>query len=135
MPINSLIGTGFEGFWLGPRVEALWQKYWWHPNQAHNGYIETYLNLGWIGLALMAQMMVSGLLKSLAWLRANDPMGPIRFALLSGIAVYNYTDATFKGVHLLFFTFFLFSLSLVPIRLFRPADLGALDPPITTPEV
>ena len=29
-------------------------------NQAHNGYIEIYLNLGWIGLALLGAIIVGG---------------------------------------------------------------------------
>src|SRR6266850_1226315 len=45
---NPLFGTGFESFWLGPRLERIWSVIWWHPNEAHNGYIEVYLNLGWI---------------------------------------------------------------------------------------
>lgn len=134
VPINPIIGTGFESFWLGPRIEALWQKYWWRPNQAHNGYIETYLNLGMIGLALMVAMMISSLMKSLAWLRMNDPIGPIRFALLVGIAIYNYTDASFKAVHILFFTFFLLSISLVPARALSGASAVPMKPvPAGTP--
>src|SRR5262245_12945831 len=31
---------------------ALWAKWWRQPNQAHNGYIETYLNLGPAGVFL-----------------------------------------------------------------------------------
>ena len=54
MPVDPLFGTGFESFWLGERVEAFWRTYWWHPNQAHNGYLEIFLNLGWMGLALLA---------------------------------------------------------------------------------
>ena len=43
---NPVIGTGFESFWLGERLQKLWAEHWWHPNEAHNGYLETYLNLG-----------------------------------------------------------------------------------------
>lgn len=118
IPNNSILGTGFESFWLGPRVDLLWGKYWWRPNQAHNGYLETYINLGAIGVGLMVAMMVAGLAKVLAWLAADDPFGPVRFALLLTIAIYNYTDATFKAVHILFFTFFLITISLVPARTF-----------------
>jgi exopolysaccharide production protein ExoQ len=130
MPNNVLLGTGFESFWLGPRVELLWEKYWWRPNQAHNGYLETYINLGAIGVGLLVLMMVASLSKAVAWLAASDPFGPLRFALVLTIAIYNYTDATFKAVHILFFTFFLVSLSVVPARAFG----GVTDtPPDTSP--
>ena len=29
-------------------------------NQAHNGYIEIYLNLGWVGLTLLGAMVIAG---------------------------------------------------------------------------
>ena len=50
MKTDPLIGTGFESFWLGKRLETMWEKHWWQPNQAHNGYIETYINMGFLGL-------------------------------------------------------------------------------------
>ena len=34
--------SGWVNVW-----RQMWAKYWWKPNQAHNGYIETYLNLGY----------------------------------------------------------------------------------------
>src|SRR5260370_24790907 len=43
---NPMLGTGFESFWLGKRLEKIWSLYWWHPNEAHNGYLEVFLNLG-----------------------------------------------------------------------------------------
>src|SRR5262249_14680716 len=40
MQPNMLFGAGFENFWMGDRLETLWGRHWWHPIQAHNGYIE-----------------------------------------------------------------------------------------------
>jgi hypothetical protein len=98
MPNNLLFGTGFESFWLGPRVEQLWQKYWWHPNQAHNGYIETYINLGAVGVTLLLLMIASGFFCSPATPCENeDPFGPVRFALIVTIIIFNYTDANLQG--------------------------------------
>lgn len=107
MPNNVLLGAGFESFWLGPRLELLWERYWWRPNQAHNGYIETYVNLGAVGLGLLIVMMVAGLARSLRQLEQGDPFAPVRFAVIVAIAIFNYTDATFKALHVLYFTFFL----------------------------
>src|SRR6185503_658307 len=60
MDVNPWLGTGFESFWLGPRAEYLANKYYFHPNQAHNGYIEMYVNLGWIGVGFLALFILSG---------------------------------------------------------------------------
>ncbi|MGH7978646.1 MAG: O-antigen ligase family protein, partial [Limisphaerales bacterium] len=42
--INPIIGTGYEGFWLGARRLAVQQNVLSFLNEAHNGYLETYLN-------------------------------------------------------------------------------------------
>jgi O-antigen ligase len=56
--INPIIGTGYEGFWLGERLEFFSEKYWWRPNQAHNGYLEIYLNLGYIGCSIFLILLI-----------------------------------------------------------------------------
>ena len=41
MRVNPLLGTGFESFWLGDRLNLMWRQFpVFHPVQAHNGYIE-----------------------------------------------------------------------------------------------
>lgn len=97
---NPLIGTGFESFWLGSRLDALWTKWWWRPNQAHNGYIETYLNLGWIGVGLLFFLVVSAFRRVTAELQTAFEFSRFRFALLFMALTYNITEATFKGVAL-----------------------------------
>jgi len=55
---NPIIGEGFESFWLGQRLLDVAKCIDQGLNQAHNGYIEVYLNLGWIGLSLLAVLIV-----------------------------------------------------------------------------
>src|SRR5581483_4780832 len=59
---NPLFGTGFESFWLGDRIKHIWAygEMTYGINEAHNGYIETYLNLGWIGVALLVNLIITG---------------------------------------------------------------------------
>ena len=47
---NPLLGAGFENFWVGERQVTLGGL---GGNQAHNGYLEIYLNLGWVGILLL----------------------------------------------------------------------------------
>jgi exopolysaccharide production protein ExoQ len=120
MEVNPLVGAGFESFWLGGRVEKLWDKFWWRPNQAHNGYYEAYLNLGLIGLFLQCAMILSCYLKARRQMLAGwddsaaggSDFGRAQFTLAFVLAliVFNLTDATFKGTHLSFFVFFVIAL-------------------------
>ena len=59
MDTNPILGTGFESFWLGERPKALEGIFFFIPNEAHNGYLETYLTLGSIGLLLLIGLFVA----------------------------------------------------------------------------
>lgn len=63
-PINPLIGVGYASFWLGERQERFWAMFSTSPPiQAHNGYLEVYLNLGLVGLCLIIVLLWRGLIK------------------------------------------------------------------------
>lgn len=96
MDNNPWFGTGFESFFLGDRIKVLWDKYWWHPNEAHNGYFEIYLTLGRTGLLLLGLMIVSGYRNIVAAYRRDPAFGTIRLAYLATAIVYNFTEAAFK---------------------------------------
>ena len=58
---NPLVGTGFESFWLGWRIQRIWdENVGIRLNEAHNGYLELYLQLGWCGVALLAVGLARG---------------------------------------------------------------------------
>jgi exopolysaccharide production protein ExoQ len=100
-------GAGFETFFIGERLEVLWRKYWWHPNESHNGYLETYLTLGRIGLALLAVLMITGYRNAMNVYR-NDPMsGSLRLAFLIIVPIYNLTEAAFKVMNPVWIVFLL----------------------------
>lgn len=97
---DPVLGTGFESFWLGERREKMWAKWHWQPNQAHNGYIETYLNLGLVGLALLLAVIFATFKKIQRMLLWDFDMGRIRMAYFCIVLAYNFTEATFRGVSL-----------------------------------
>jgi len=95
---RPLIGYGFESFWLGERLSQLWDKWWWRPTQAHNGYIETYLNLGVIGLTLLGCIILSTFRRISRQLLTDLELAQLRLAFLIAIILFNYTEAGFRGV-------------------------------------
>jgi O-antigen ligase len=114
-PINPLLGTGYTSFWLGERLQRIWNLY---PNtpliQAHNGYLEVYLNLGVVGLALLGGVLWTGLRNARRRLRATHyRTGNLDDSLFQtfGIAyilaylLYNTTEAAFEGVNFLYIIF------------------------------
>ncbi|MFX1590782.1 MAG: O-antigen ligase family protein, partial [Promethearchaeota archaeon] len=126
MSTNPLLGSGFESFWLGDRLAEIWENYWWHPNQAHNGYIEIYLNLGLIGLFLLIGVIVSGYKKICKVLLINFDYGRFQMAFLIIATIYNITEAAFKGLGLVWFIFLT-----IAVECPRPVTLSGL---LKTPE-
>src|SRR5262249_61963641 len=60
VPINPLLGTGYQSFWLGPRVQWVWARLTGdNVLEAHNGYLQTYLELGVIGLFLACAFLIA----------------------------------------------------------------------------
>jgi exopolysaccharide production protein ExoQ len=117
---DPIFGAGFESFWLGPRLEEMWQKWWWRPNQAHDGYIETYLNLGYVGILVLAGVIIATFRKATRALLTDFEFGRFRFGMLLAILFYNFTEATFKGVHLVWLVFYLIAVDYPRIRALRP---------------
>jgi O-antigen ligase len=111
---NPLLGTGFESFWLGPRLETMWAQYWWHPQEAHNGYIEVFLSLGWTGVAFLALVIATGYRKVFKSWRSNAQVGSLMLAYFFIGLVYNYTEAAFFKMQAVAWMFFLFAIVRVP---------------------
>lgn len=105
--INPIIGTGFESFWLGERLDYMWSIYWWHPMQAHNGYIETYLNLGLVGLFFMLALIVSAFRRGQRMFFQQFDLGRFRMGFVLAYIFYNWTEAAFKALDPLWFVFFI----------------------------
>ena len=104
---NELVGTGYDSFWLGERLKIMWAKHWWKPTGSHNGYLETYINLGWIGVVLLGLLIVEVFRKIQAELLSRYDYGRFQMAVLSIALIYNLTEAAFKGTILIWFVLLL----------------------------
>jgi exopolysaccharide production protein ExoQ len=138
---NRLIGAGYETFWLGPRLEAIWREFvGLQINEAHNGYIEVYLQLGILGITLLGLVIVTGYQRVFAGLRRDPELGKLRLAFFVVGVIYSMTEAGFRMMTTMWF-FFLLSIMMIPIRSGEPlpsqqthADLDALAPEKVTVE-
>jgi O-antigen ligase len=75
-----------------------WRDVIWKPNQAHNGFLEIYLNLGLIGLALLCAVLVSFYKKSKAELYKQYDWGTLRVTFFIVAILYNITEASFRAL-------------------------------------
>jgi exopolysaccharide production protein ExoQ len=101
---SSIVGAGFESYWISPSIEIVWRsllaKGWWHPEvlvtEAHNGYIEVFLNLGWVVVCLIANILVSGYARAIKGFRRNPSVGALMLAYIIASAAYSFTEAGFR---------------------------------------
>lgn len=114
---NPIFGTGFESFWLGERLQRIWEEVKWHPGAAHNGYLELYLNLGAVGLLIFLGVVIATFHKIRQNLLWNFEWGRLQMGLLISILIHNWTEAAFRGLSLTFFLFFMIAISYWKLRL------------------
>jgi O-antigen ligase len=93
---NPIIGEGFESFWLGQRLLDVAKCIDQGLNQAHNGYIEVYLNLGWLGITVLAILLVTGYRRTVTAARCQTRAGSLRLAYFIVAVVYDFSEGGFK---------------------------------------
>jgi exopolysaccharide production protein ExoQ len=116
MAQHPLVGAGFQSFWLGDRLQAMWAKFpVFRPNQAHNGYIEIYLNLGWIGLLILVGVLITfyGTMRrkleeavaATSTSAADLILAKFGIGYLAAYLLYNISEAIFQPLNFLFIVF------------------------------
>lgn len=111
MHTNPFFGTGYESFWLGPRLQWFWQMSGLgRINEAHNGYLEVYLNLGIIGLLLVAAFLIASYRTIWNKLSPLASLSSLTLALWIIFLFYNVTEAGFRS-GLMWLTFLLSSIA------------------------
>jgi len=107
---NPLVGTGYESFWLGPRLDRIWEITG-RVNEAHNGYLEVYLNLGLVGLSLLTGFLLTGYRNTCKDLALHSELASLTLAVWTAFLFYNMTEAAFKS-HPMWFIFLLGSIAI-----------------------
>jgi O-antigen ligase len=103
---NPLVGAGYDSFWLGPRLRWVWEKTGITINEAHNGFLEVYLNQGLIGLFLLAGFLVASYRTICRRVGTLSSLGSLSLALWTVLLFYNVTESAFRG-HLMWVAFVL----------------------------
>jgi exopolysaccharide production protein ExoQ len=121
---NPLVGTGFESFWLGEMINQLEGIFYFIPSEAHNGYLEIYLNLGLIGLFLVIGLLIATFWKIRLELSRNFEWGRYRLGFLAATVLYNWTEAAFNTSNPVGFVFYLIAID------YSRTHLATPQPPI-----
>lgn len=93
---NPWLGAGYETFLVGPRLvqlKAIIDKTF---QEAHNGYLEVWLNLGWVGVLIFAVLVITGYRRVVSGYRRDPTVGSLRVALFVAVIIEGLTEAPFR---------------------------------------
>jgi O-antigen ligase len=122
--VNPVLGAGYWNFWGGPGGDIINRAMDSLIPNAHNGYLDMYLDGGFVGIFfLFFMLLTSGLriaryLKSGGTLSEIDRYQRIRFALLIVAIIYNLSESIFARIGTTWFTTLLV---MADYRSIRPA--------------
>ncbi len=127
---NPFFGTGYESFWLGNRLQRVWEIIGYRGvAEAHNGYLETYINMGWVGLSMLLVLLASGYRHAVAALRNNPYSGRLSIAFFTASVIYNLSEAGFKMMSPLWIALIL-EITVVPAVLLHQNSRPAFEAPV-----
>jgi exopolysaccharide production protein ExoQ len=104
---SPLLGWGYRSFWLVPDSPSLEAPGWvkMMPN-AHNGYVDTKLEMGYVGLALLVVFLIATL-HAIGRVADRDPArARLLLSLALFIIVYNFLESLWmRGFEFLWVVF------------------------------
>jgi exopolysaccharide production protein ExoQ len=135
MHTNPTLGVGYQTFWIGARLEEFWSHAGFgHLNEAHNGYLEIYLELGLIGVFLLCLFLISSYRSACSKLGTDRALGILGAATWLIMVFYNMSESAFEG-GLLFMLLLMGTMS-VPQRVRkRIRSTGAVRESVSQPRL
>lgn len=98
---DPFLGVGFGGFWIGRVANIPWDdKMTWVLGQGHDGYIDSYLQIGLIGCFFLAATIFATMPRLLSELESDFDFACVRITLFLTILFVNVTETTLlRGDH------------------------------------
>jgi exopolysaccharide production protein ExoQ len=110
-------GSGFDSFFTPQmqdkiQTELATNETYFKPNQAHNGYLQVFLNLGVTGLALLVLVIYSAFRSASRLNETSFEYDQMRLVLLACVLLSNWTEASFaRPTEFLWFLFLLVAIN------------------------
>jgi O-antigen ligase len=99
---NPLIGTGFESFWNANASKVNYSlqlkgfRDLHNLNSAHDGYLQIYLDLGMVGVCLLALILIQGYRYASRAFQHDPELGSLLLACIATGTFYSVTEAGFR---------------------------------------
>jgi O-antigen ligase len=104
--VRSGRGTGWGAFWRGPMEPSgdVWQVIGWPASHAHNGLLDVWLQLGWLGVFVMVCAVAVACVSSARFARLGVVGRSWPATVVLFVILYDITEATMlNGVYWVLF--------------------------------
>jgi len=91
---RPFFGAGYAGFWSGDAVRDVWQRVGWTPTTGHNGYIDTFLDLGIAGLLIMLFFLIRTYRTILASYDTEAGFARLKLCFFVMILFHNFAESS-----------------------------------------
>jgi O-antigen ligase len=104
---NPILGVGFGGFWNEPIFDFV-------INQAHNGYLDVFIELGIIGIIILGFLLLSFFKKATYEYSYNKDWAILKIAFFFMIVLHNITETSYLRSTNLLWNIFIFLMIVSP---------------------
>jgi exopolysaccharide production protein ExoQ len=109
------LGYGYDGFWRGwySPAEDVWLAVKFQPPHGHNGFLDLWLDLGFLGLFVFLCSYFTGYIRAIGWfrlMRTYTSLLPITF--LTYMLFYNITESSIFEQSLFWILYLVVTLSM-----------------------
>lgn len=105
-PVNPIFGSGYLAYWDKTGVVEI-GEYEAELKTAHNGYLEVYLDGGFVALGLLLLCLAVYGIQIFRNLKQHSHLARLQFAFLTITIMYNFSESTFARKGPLWFSFLL----------------------------
>jgi exopolysaccharide production protein ExoQ len=128
--VPALYGNGFYSFWGSDEAKRI-QEHFIEMNSAHNGFLDTYLDGGYIGLSLLILLMLVWGGRSIKRMLSGSLLGRVAFMIWILSIIYNNSETAFFRLDPVWFTLIVMLVDAPPVyhpeKAQRPAELASLE--------
>jgi len=90
---HSMLGAGYRAFWTPEGASYVYARIWAVIGNGHNGYLDVWLELGFVGLGLFLVMYFTGLSRAyLRLIRSSDIVGLFYPLVMIYSTIYSFTE-------------------------------------------
>lgn len=111
---SPLLGYGYGSFWLGDTGPSsiIWRQVGWEPPQAHNGFIDLMLDLGYVGLLVFLYIFLSSYFNYIKEYVAKKNMEYLWGILfITFMIIYNFSESGIMRTNDVFWILLIFTLT------------------------